>query len=139
VKRFSLRVLLLFAAVSLFALPQVVRAQDVVRIPLSDVSDTAKFYKLDVDGTTVKYFLIKAPDGTVRSALDACDVCYPEKKGYKQAGEFMICVNCGQKFHVSRVGLVKGGCNPHPLPNSVQGSDVVINKSDLALGVKYFK
>nr|WP_279355714.1 DUF2318 domain-containing protein [Fundidesulfovibrio agrisoli] len=114
-------------------------ADDTVSIPLSDVSDSAKFYKLDVDGVTVKYFVIKAPDGTVRSALDACDVCFPEKKGYKQSGDVMVCVNCGQKFHVSRVGMVKGGCNPHPLPNKVEGDKVVIQKSDLAQGVKYFK
>lgn len=132
------RILLLLLL--LLALPLAASAaDDAVKIPLKDVSDSAKFYKLDVDGTTVKYFVLKAPDGTVRSALDACDVCFPEKKGYKQQGEFMICTNCGQKFHVSRVGMVKGGCNPHPLTNKVEGSDVVILKSDLALGVKYFK
>lgn len=124
----------------LLALPLAARAaDDTVRIPLKDISGTAKFYKLDVGGTTVKYFVVKAPDGTVRSALDACDVCFPEKKGYKQEGEFMVCANCGQKFHVSRVGMVKGGCNPHPLPNTIDGSDVVISKSDLAQGVNYFK
>jgi uncharacterized membrane protein len=124
----------------LLALPLAARAaDDTVKIPVKDVSDTAKFYKLDVNGTTVKYFVVKAPDGTVRSALDACDVCFPEKKGYKQQGEFMVCVNCGQKFHVSRVGLVKGGCNPHPLPNKVDGDSVVISKDDLAQGVKYFQ
>ncbi len=133
-KRFLLPLLFLLA------LPLAARAaDDQVRIPLKDISGTAKFYKLDVDGTTVKYFVVKAPDGTVRSALDACDVCFPEKKGYKQDGEFMVCVNCGQKFHVSRVGMVKGGCNPHPLPNTVEGPDVVISKADLAQGLKYFK
>jgi len=132
--------LFLLALLALTALAPAARAaDDTVSIPLSDVSETAKFYKLDVDGVTVKYFLLKAPDGTVRAALDACDVCYPEKKGYKQAGEFMICANCGMKFHVSRVAMVKGGCNPHPLPNKVEGDKVIISKSDLAQGVKYFK
>ncbi len=133
-KRILLPLLLLLALA-----PAARAADDTVSIPLSDVSDSAKFYKLDVDGVTVKYFVIKAPDGTVRSALDACDVCYPEKKGYKQSGDVMVCVNCGQKFHVSRVGMVKGGCNPHPLPNKVEGDKVVIQKSDLAQGIKYFK
>lgn len=132
--------LFLLPLILLLALPLSARAADgEVRIPLKDVSETAKFFKFDAGGTTIKYFLVKAPDGTVRSALDACDVCFPEKKGYKQAGEFMICVNCGQKFHVSRVGLVKGGCNPHPVPNKVDGADVVLSKADLASGVKYFQ
>lgn len=137
-KGFLAPLLVLLALLS--ALPGAARAaDDTVAIPLSDVSDTAKFYKFDADGVTVKYFLIKAPDGTVRSALDACDVCFPEKKGYKQAGDMMVCVNCGQKFHVSRIGMIKGGCNPHPVPNKVEGDKVLINKADLAAGVKYFK
>lgn len=123
----------------LLALCSAALADDTVKIPLADVSETAKYYKFDADGTTVKYFLVKAPDGTVRSALDACDVCFPEKKGYKQSGEFMICVNCGMRFHISRVGMVKGGCNPHPVANKVEGSDVTLSKAELAQGVKYFK
>lgn len=131
---------ILFPLLLLLALPLAARAaDDTVKVPLGDVSDTAKYYKFDADGTTVKYFLIKAPDGTVRSALDACDVCFPEKKGYKQAGEFMVCVNCGMKFHVSRVGMVKGGCNPHPVANKVEDGQVVLSKAELASGVKYFK
>lgn len=122
------------------ALPLTVRADDdAIRVPAKDVSETAKFFKFDADGVTVKYFLIKAPDGSIRAALDACDACYPEKKGYKQAGEFMVCQNCGMKFHVSRVSMVKGGCNPHPVASRVDGSDVVIAKAELASGVKYFK
>jgi len=130
----------LLALAVIIALPLAVRAaEDSVKIPVKDVSETAKFYKIDEGGVTVKYFLIKAPDGSVRAALDACDACYPEKKGYKQAGEFMVCQNCGMKFHVSRVSMVKGGCNPHPVASTVEGSDVVISKAELASGVKYFK
>ena len=110
-----------------------------IAIPLKDVSDTAKFYSFNAGATTVKYFLIKAPDNTVRSALDACDVCFPAKKGYKQTGEFMTCVNCGQKFHVSRVGMLKGGCNPHPVANTLEGDKVLISKEELAQGAKYFQ
>lgn len=130
----------LLALAVIIALPLAVRAaEDAVKIPVKDVSETAKFYKFDADGVTVKYFLIKAPDGSVRAALDACDACYPEKKGYKQSGEFMICQNCGMKFHVSRVSMVKGGCNPHPVASKVEGDSVVISKAELASGVKYFK
>lgn len=110
-----------------------------VSIPLNNVSDTATLYTYNAGGVSVKYFLVKAPDGTVRSALDACDVCFPSKKGYKQTGEFMTCVNCGQKFHISRVGMLKGGCNPHPVANTVEGDKVLLSKDELAQGVKYFQ
>ena len=131
---------LLFVVLLPLILPVAARAgDDVVKIPLKDVSETALFKKIDVDGVTVSYFLVKAPDGTVRSALNACETCFLEKKGYKQDGEFMVCANCGQKFHVSRIGMVKGGCNPHPLANTIEGDQVVISKAELALGVKFFK
>jgi uncharacterized membrane protein len=127
--------LFLFLALPMAALT----ADDTVNIPLKDVSETAKFYKYDASGTTVKYFVLKAPDGTARVALDACEACWPEKKGYKQQGEFMICVNCGMKFHASRVSVAKGGCNPHPVASKVEADQVVIAKSELDQGVKYFK
>jgi uncharacterized membrane protein len=106
----------------------------------ADLADgKAHFYSAKVDGVTVKYFLLKTPDGVVRGAFDACDVCYPEKKGYRQDGNFMICVNCGQKFPLARVGLVKGGCNPHPLEHKEEGGKVVISEDALRDGLKYFK
>lgn len=135
-----LAILTLAALTMASLLPAARAADDVVKIPVSEVSDTAKFYKFDAEGVTIKYFLVKAPDGSIRSALDACDVCFPAKKGYKQSGEFMNCVNCGQRFHISRVGMVKGGCNPHPVKNTVEGdTTVVISKAELAEGVRYFK
>ena len=135
----QLLIALLFVALLPLAARAADNAGDVVKIPLKDVSETASFHKIDVDGVTVTYFLVKAPDGTVRSALNACDVCFPEKKGYKQDGEFMVCVNCGQKFHLSRIGMVKGGCNPHPVANTIEGDQVLISKDELAQGVKYFR
>ena len=36
--------------------------------------------------TTIKYFILKSADGVIRAAFDACDVCWPEGKGYVQDG-----------------------------------------------------
>jgi len=99
----------------------------------------AHFYSAKIDGTTVKYFLVKTPDGVVRGAFDACDVCYPEKKGYRQDGGVMVCVNCGQKFPLAKVGLVKGGCNPAPLAHTEENGKVVISEDALRQGLVFFK
>ena len=48
-----------------------------VIIPLSEISDQAKFYEYK----GIKYFAIKANDGSVKTAFDACDVCYSSRKG----------------------------------------------------------
>jgi len=106
----------------------------------ADLADgQAHFYSAKIDGVVVKYFLVKTPDGVVRAAFDACDVCYPEKKGYRQEGNFMICANCGQKFPLAKVGLVKGGCNPAPLAHTEENGKVVIGEDALRQGVAFFK
>ncbi len=59
-----------------------------IRISLSDLSSTAKFfdYKLS-DNKPIRFFVIKSSDGVYRAALDACDTCYHAKKGYHQEGD----------------------------------------------------
>ncbi|BDQ33948.1 DUF2318 domain-containing protein [Pseudodesulfovibrio portus] len=111
----------------------------VVTIPVGDVSDgRAHYFSYDHDGREVKFFLLKSSDGVIRAAFDACDVCFGEKKGYSQDGDFMICNNCGQRFHSARINVVKGGCNPSPLDRAVEGNDVVLKARDIAAGSRYF-
>ncbi|GAB6127052.1 Fe-S-containing protein [Humidesulfovibrio idahonensis] len=128
------------AHAGLFGGPPEVKAQaGAVKIPVADVSDgKAHFYNFKTGGKNVQFFVIKSKDGQLRTALNACDVCFPAKKGYTQQGDYMVCNNCGQKFHSSRVMDVKGGCNPSPLARTIDGKNVVIREADLAAGVKYF-
>lgn len=127
-------------AFGLFGGPKEVKAQaGTVAIPLADVSDgKAHFYTLKAGGKQVQFFAIKSKDGQVRTALNACDVCYREKKGYAQEGDTMKCVNCGMRFASNRIGEVKGGCNPHPLPRATDAKNLLIREADLAAGAGYF-
>lgn len=110
-----------------------------VSIPVSKVSDgNAHYYTVNSGGKEIKFFLIKSGDGVIRAAFDACDVCYPEKKGYRQEGEYMVCNNCGQKFHSSRINEVRGGCNPSPLAREKQGENIIIFIKDIESGAFYF-
>ncbi|BCS89444.1 DUF2318 domain-containing protein [Pseudodesulfovibrio sediminis] len=113
--------------------------QGMVTIPVADMSDgEAHYYKYETAGRVVKFFLLKSSDGVIRAAFDACDVCYLEKKGYSQDGDFMVCNNCGQRFHSSRINEVQGGCNPSPLSRIDDGSVVSIMESSIIAGSKYF-
>ncbi|MCK7514560.1 MAG: DUF2318 domain-containing protein [Desulfobacterales bacterium] len=87
---------------------------------------------------TIRYFVIKSADGVIRAAFDACDVCWPAGKGYAQDGEFMVCRNCGQRFHSTKVNEVKGGCNPAPLERRVENGMLLIRVSDILEGKGYF-
>jgi uncharacterized membrane protein len=104
-----------------------------VRIPISDISSTAKFYSYDSSGVTVRYFAVKDKQGTVHVAFDACDVCYEAKKGYKQDGDVMQCLNCGKTFSITSIGTenTAGGCWPSFLPINIEENDVVIKMADL--------
>ncbi|MBE3136588.1 MAG: DUF2318 domain-containing protein [Thermoplasmata archaeon] len=104
-----------------------------VRIPISDISTTAKFYSYDSNGISVRYFAVKDNQGNVHVAFDACDVCYEAKKGYKQNGDVMQCLNCGKTFSITSIGTenTAGGCWPSFLPMNIDGNDVVIKIADL--------
>jgi len=111
-----------------------------VTLPVAQVSDgKAHFYTYDANGTTVKYFVLASKDGTVRAALDACEVCYPQKKGYRQAGDAMQCNNCGKTFPSAKINVITGGCNPIPLTRTVSGGNLVIASSSLQAGQQYFQ
>jgi len=90
------------------------------------------------DGVTIRYFIIKSSDGVIRAAFDACDVCWPENKGYTQQGDVMVCKNCGKRFPSTRINEVQGGCNPAPLNRKLENGTVVIQVADILQGKRYF-
>jgi uncharacterized membrane protein len=95
-------------------------------------------YKASPD-QRIRFFLVKSADGAIRSAFDACEVCFRAKKGYVQQGNDMVCINCGLKFKTEKVGDLKGGCNPSPLKRTIQGDKVVIGLADVMAGLHYFQ
>jgi uncharacterized membrane protein len=110
--------------------PQV---ESAVRMSVSQLSTSATFYTFNSGGTLVRYFGAVGSDGTVHVAADACDVCYSEKKGYRQVGDVMKCNNCGKEFAINSVGTenLSGGCWPSYLPVTLSGGDAVVQLSDL--------
>ena len=105
-----------------------------IRIPISEISSTAKFYSYDSNGISIRFFAVKDKSGAVHIAFDACDVCYNAKKGYKQNGEVLQCINCGLEFSISSLGTENkagGGCWPSYLPMKIENDTVIIEISDL--------
>jgi uncharacterized membrane protein len=112
---------------------------DVVRIPVSQVNEgRAHFFHYKAGGKDIRLFVLRSSDGVVRAAFDACDVCYPERKGYRQEGDFMVCNNCGNRFPFIRIDVEKSGCNPAPVERKVEGSNLVIKVADIERGAFYF-
>lgn len=112
---------------------------DVVSMPAAAFDDgKARYFEHQHGNITIRYFVVKSADGVLRAAFDACDVCWPAGKGYAQDGEFMVCRNCGQRFHSTKVNEVKGGCNPAPLERRMENGMLLIRVSDILEGKTYF-
>ncbi len=117
-----------------------VRAQDGnVSVPLKTVEDgKAHFFAYPMGEKTITFFVMKAMDGSVRTAFDACMACNHAKLGYRQEGSLVVCNNCGMGFKPEEIGMVSRGCNPIPLNKSIAGQMIVLRAKDLEAGAQYF-
>ena len=107
-----------------------------------DISAVAKFIPYTYNGIYMEIIAVKASDGSIRTALNTCQVCYDSGRGfYKQVGNLFVCQNCGNRFLVDQVEKVKGGCNPVPiLPQNKTdlGDSIGISKQLLAQAAPFF-
>lgn len=117
-----------------------VKAQDgLVRIPSGTIDDgDAHFFSYSAGEKTIMFFLIKAADGSIRSAFDACTACNHAKLGYRQEGSMVVCNNCGMGFAPGEIGKKTGGCNPIPIDKTTDGGMIVVKAGDLEAGAQYF-
>ncbi|MCD7918887.1 MAG: DUF2318 domain-containing protein [Clostridiales bacterium] len=87
-----------------------------IEIRVEDINASASYYDTIVEGTTVEIFAVLASDGTVRLAMNTCQVCNGSPYAYfEQDGDDFVCQNCGNHFSSDEIGLTSGGCNPVPI------------------------
>jgi len=108
----------------------VISDRDLV-IQISDITENALFYPVDIDGMRIEVLAVKAPDGTIRTAFNTCQVCYGSGRGfYVQQGTLLVCQNCGNRFRMNQIERQAGGCNPVPIfPANKTISDTTITIS----------
>jgi uncharacterized membrane protein len=93
----------------------VIADRDLV-IQIADITENALFYPVDIEGMRIEVLAVKAPDGTIRTAFNTCQVCYSSGRGYfVQQGMLLVCQNCGNRYRMSQVERQAGGCNPVPI------------------------
>ncbi len=87
-----------------------------ITIKKSQITENATFIPYNAGGVKMELIAVKAPDGTIRTAFNTCQVCYDSGRGYyKQQGDELVCQNCGNRFKISAVEKQKNGCNPVPI------------------------
>jgi hypothetical protein len=109
----------------------------------SGITEQASFLPLTVDGTYMEVIAVRAPDDTVRTAFNTCQVCWDSGFGYYiQEADELVCQNCGNRFNVNDVEVVRGGCNPVPIEEeykTVDGDSVAIGYDILKEAVPLFE
>jgi hypothetical protein len=112
-------------------------------IKKKDISATASFIPYSYNGLKMEIIAVRASDGSIRTALNTCQVCYRSGRGYyKQEGGVLVCQNCGNRFRVDQVELIKGGCNPVPILGNDKtdlGDTIGVSKDYLAKVSPYFQ
>lgn len=113
-----------------------------LKILKSEVGETAKFYPFMAGKTDMEVFAVKASDGTIRTAFNTCQVCYASGRGYYvQEGDELVCQNCGNRFQLDNIEIIKGGCNPLPIMDENKtddGTNIVISKDFLEANKDFF-
>ncbi|MDR3206859.1 MAG: DUF2318 domain-containing protein [Oscillospiraceae bacterium] len=85
-------------------------------IPVAEVSETVRFYPVQVDGVEMEVLAVKTADGVLRTAFNTCEICYTSGRGYyKQSGNVLVCQNCGSQFPMNQIEVTSNGCNPWPI------------------------
>lgn len=103
-----------------------------LQVAVDSLGDQVAFIDYDSNGTAMQVMLYKGEDGTVRGALNTCQVCAGSPYAYfEQDGSDVVCQNCGNHFSVDAIGDAHGGCNPVPLELSEDGKNVVIDTAVL--------
>jgi uncharacterized membrane protein len=116
---------------------EVVITQGQALIPLAHVNDgDLHRFVAHVNGNEIRFWLMRKPDGSIGTVLDACEIC--GAVGFYKSGNTIICKNCAAPINPQSVGL-PGGCNPVPLKATTTADTVVIAEADLAASAKYFK
>lgn len=95
-----------------------------IQITKSQITEKATFIPYKVGDTAMEIVAVRAPDGTVRTALNTCQVCFDSGRGYYvQQGDTMVCQNCGNVFKISQIEKEKNGCNPVPISEEDKTDD----------------
>lgn len=113
--------------------------EDVALAMATFADGQARFYRyVTATGQETRFFIVKSRDGAVHAALDACDSCFRDRRGFRQAGDHLICNRCGRAVLPQHVNVLRGGCNPLSVDHTVEGERVIIRAAVLEQGGSYF-
>lgn len=111
-----------------------------IRIPLSAVADgRVHFFSFEHDGKNVNFLVRSDGDATIHTHLDACYACYRYKRGFVVEGPNLVCIACRLEYAISdEVWDYIGACAPISIHSSLEGDQLVIDRSVIERAARYF-
>ena len=115
--------------------------QDLV-IPIADLNEYINFYPVVIDGLQMEIMAVKAPDGSIRTAFNACHYCYQRSDDPKVLGYFMQTTGpllvslCGSErtYTMDKIQVSSDACHPEPIAaanRTASSSSVIITREYL--------
>ena len=110
-------------------------------IPLVELSEQPLFIDWNQDGTAMQLIALIDDAGAPQLAYNTCQVCAGSPYAYfEYQNGALVCQNCGNRFPLSSVGKVSGGCNPMPVTEyASDGAQLVVSEEALAQAAPSFK
>jgi len=108
---------------------------------VTDVSDNdLHFYKYSAsNGKIARYFIVKGGDNKFHAAIDLCQKMHPERSGWRQEGDYIVCKDEGCAYPINSIGSEQPGCCwPVTLPFEIVGDEFQIKTEHLEDAATYF-
>ena len=92
-------------------------------IQTADIKEYIEFYPVEIDGLRMEIMTVRAPDGTIRAAFNACHYCYQRSGDPKVSGYFtqtpgpLLVSLCGSErtYTMNQIQISSSACHPEPL------------------------
>ena len=120
--------------------PIVVPNGDRVSIRLAAVNDGGvHFFTYKCEGKNINFFVRTDGTGRLQAHFDACYSCFKYKLGYVREGNQVVCIACRIGYNLGDVLWdYVGACAPISLRSRISGERLVISRSWLEKGIKFF-
>jgi uncharacterized membrane protein len=120
--------------------PVVVSDGDRVKIRLAAVNNGGvHFFTYKHSGKNINFFVRTDGTGKLQAHFDACYSCFKYKLGYVREGNEMVCIACRIGYDLADVVWdYVGACAPIILKSRIAGNHLVIMRSRLEKGQRFF-
>lgn len=105
-----------------------------IEVALSDLAPDGRvqFFEFSPDGDSlIRFMAAVRSDGKVVSALDTCEACYRQNRGFSPIDGNIACRKCGRVFVIDEIGFNDSDCRPILVPHKVNNGSIVLNTRDL--------